>query len=279
MMRALARWIKAVGYLLTGQIDSARRVLDTNPHVMRAKYEAIIRDKINQIHTYKQAVAGLIAQQENKMAKVKALTDEVNNLERLKAGALAKAKQTVAALQQSGKSVVEVHQTEDYKKCLAAYNDFSSTLAEKQARIADLEKDIAEYASTIGNHKVQLQQLLRDVDKLKSEASDAVADIITAKQERDLADMLSGIAKDGSAEELQQMRQLRQEIRAEARISKEVAGTDTKAQEAEFLDYARRSEASSDFDSLLGLAAKAEAKPEAKTAAPPAKEKGSALPE
>ena len=279
MIRALARWIKAVGYLLTGQIDSARRVLDTNPHVMRAKYEAIIRDKINQIHTYKQAVAGLIAQQENKMAKVKALTDEAGNLERLRAGALAKAKQTVAALQQSGKSVEEVHQTEDYKKCLAAYNDFSSTLAEKQARIADLEKDIAEYASTIGNHKVQLQQLLRDMDKLKTEASDAVADIITAKQERDLADMLSGIAKDGSAEELQQMRQLRQEIRAEARISKEVAGTDTKAQEAEFLDYARRSESSSDFDSLLGLAGKAEAKPEAKTAAPPAKEKGPALPE
>ncbi|MBN2505456.1 MAG: hypothetical protein JXQ71_02055 [Verrucomicrobia bacterium] len=279
MFRALSRWIKAVGYLLTGQIDSARRVLDTNPNVMRAKYEAIIRDKINQIHTYKQAVASLIAQQESKMAKVKVLTDEVNNLERLKAGALAKAKQTVATLQQSGKSADEVHQTEDYKKCLAAYNDFSSTLAEKQARIADLEKDIAEYSGTIGNHKVQLQQLLRDVDKLKSEAADAVADIITAKQERDLADMLSGIVKDGSAEELQQMRQLRQEIRAEARISKEVAGTDTKAQEAEFLDYARRTAANTEFDSLLGLAAQTAAKPETKTPTPPLKDKGPALPE
>lgn len=279
MFRALARWIKAVGYLLTGQIDSARRVLDTNPHVIRAKYDAIIRDKITQIHTYKQAVSGLIAQQENKMAKVKALTDEVNNLERLKAGALAKAKQTVAAMQQGGKTIEEVHQTEDYKKCLAAYNDFSSTLGEKQGRIADLEKDIADYANSISNHKVQLQQLLRDVEKVKSEASDTVADVITAKQERDLADMISGIAKDGSAEELQQMRQLRQEIRAEARISKEMAGTDTKAQEAEFLEYARRSESSNEFDSLLGLAAQAEAKPAAKTAAPPAKEKGPALPE
>ena len=279
MFRALARWFKAIGYLLTGQVDSARRVLDQNPHVVRAKFDQIVRDKVNQIQIYKQAVAGLIAQQETKIAKVRGLSDEVANLERLKAGALAKAKQTVAALQQSGKSVEEVHQTEDYKKCLAAYNDFSSTLAEKQARIADLEKDIAEYGTTIGSHKVQLQQLLRDIDKLKSEAADAVADIITAKQERDLADMLSGIAKDGSAEELQQMRQLRQEIRAEARISKEVAGTDTKAQEAEFLDYARRSAASSDFDALLGLAGKAEAKPEAKTPAPPTKEKGPALPE
>src|SRR5438094_618313 len=98
MFGAISRWFKAVGYLLTGQIDSARRVIDQNPHVVRAKYDQIIQDKINQMHTYKQAVAGLIAQQENKMAKVKQLTEEVANLERLKAGALAKAKQIVETL-------------------------------------------------------------------------------------------------------------------------------------------------------------------------------------
>jgi len=274
MFRAIGRWIKAVGYLLTGQIDSARRVLDTNPHVVRAKYEQIITDKINQIQIYKQAVAGLIAQQETKVAKVKALSEETANLERLKAGALAKAKQTVATLQQTGKSVEEIHQTEDYKKCLAAYNDFSSTLSEKQDHIAGLEKDIATYAKTIGDHKVQLQQLLRDVDKIKSEAADAVADVITAKQERDLADTISGIAKDGSAEELQRLRQMRQELKAEARVSREMAGTDTKAQEAEFLEYARRSTASNEFDGLLGLGST-----EAKTAAPKNQEKPAALPE
>ena len=80
MFKAIGRWIKAVGYLLTGQIDSARRVLDTNPHVVRAKYDQIITDKVGQIHTYKQAVAGLIAQQETKIAKVKRLTEEVEQL-------------------------------------------------------------------------------------------------------------------------------------------------------------------------------------------------------
>lgn len=276
MFRAIGRWIKAIGYMLTGQLDSARRVLDTNPHVIRAKYDAVIRDKISQIHTYKQAVAGLIAQQENKMAKVKALTDEVANLERLKAGALAKAKQTVASLQQSGQSMEAIHASEDYKKCLAAYNDFSSTLAEKQDRIADLEKDVDEYGATITNHKVQLQQLLRDVEKIKAEAADTVAEVITAKQERDLADMVSGIAQDGTAEELQELRKVRQEIHAEARISKEMAGTDTKAQEAEFLEYARRSQSTNEFDQLIGLAEQAGSESPAKPASP---DKNSALPE
>jgi hypothetical protein len=272
MFRAIGRWIKAVGYLLTGQIDSARRVLDTNPHVVRAKYDAIIRDKVDRIHMYKQAVAGLIAQQETKMATVKRLTDEVQNLERLKAGALAKAKQTVERLKAAGKTEEQIKSDEDYKRCLAAYNDFSATLAEKQSRIADSERDIEGYRKTIGDHKVQLQQLLREVENLKAEAHDAVADIITAKQEKEIADMLAGIAKDGTSEELQNLRQLRQEVRAEARISKELAGTDTKAQEAEFLEYARTSQSNAEFDNLIGLGAATEAKPATK-------DKGTALPE
>ena len=273
MFGAIVRWFKAIGYLLTGQIDSARRVIDQNPHVVRAKFDQIVRDKVNQIHTYKQAVAGLIAQQENKMAKVKTLSDEVGNLERLKAGALAKAKQTVEALTKAGKTKEEIHQHEDYMKCLAAYNDFSATLAEKQAHITENENDIETYRKNIADHKVQLQQLLRDVEKIKSESADAVADVITAKQEKDIADMLSGIAQDGTAKELQDLRQLRQELKAEARISKEMAGTDTKAQEAEFLEYARTSQSNTEFDSLIGLGGtKAEAKPAAK-------EKGQALPE
>ena len=71
--------------------------------------------------------------------------------------------------------------------------------------------------------------------------------------------MLNGISKDGMAKELQDMRELRSEMRAEARVSREMAGTDGKAQEAEFLEYARTNTATDEFDSLLGLAEGAEA--------------------
>lgn len=260
MFKAITRWFKAVGYLLTGQIDSARRVIDTNPHVIKAKYDEIVRDKISRIHQYKQAVAGLIAQEEKKIAKVKTLSEEVANLERLKAGALAKAKQTVEQLKTSGKSQEQIHEDEDYKRCLSAFNDFSSTLSEKQDRITELEQDIGEYRKNISDHKVQLQQLLRDVEKVKSEAADTVADVITSKQEKELAETLAGIAQDGSAEELQGLRDMRQELKAEAKITRELAGTDTKAQEAEFLEYARQSQSSSEFDALIGLASETEDK-------------------
>ena len=253
-LAAIWRYVKSFLYLITGQIDKSRRVLDSNPNVMKAKFDDIIKGKVDQIHTYKQAVATLIAQQEKKMAKVKSLTEEVQKLENLKAGALAMAKQTVAKLQGEGKTKEEVHANADYKKCLTAYNDFAATLTEKQDHIKDLENDIGEYDGSIANHKINLQQLQRDIEKLKSEAADAVADVITAKEERDLSDMLNGISKDGMAKELQDMRDLRHEMRAEARVSREMAGTDSKQQEAQFLEYARSNTASDEFASLLGMA-------------------------
>ncbi len=259
MFKAIGRWLKALGYLLTGRIDAARRSLDTNPHVVRAKYDEIIREKISRIQQYKQAVAGLIAQQENKMAKVKSLTEDIKKLERLKAGALAKAKQSVAELKKAGKSQAEIQGNADYMKCQSAYSDFTSTLTEKQDRIAELETDITDYGKRIDEHKVQLQHLLRDIENIKVEAADAVADVITAKQEKDISDALSGIAEDGTAEELQRMRQLRQELKAEAKISKELSGIESQAQEAEFLEYARSSSADSEFGSLVGLAAETDA--------------------
>ncbi|MCS1408670.1 MAG: hypothetical protein M2R45_01846 [Verrucomicrobia subdivision 3 bacterium] len=264
MFRAIGRWIKAVGYLLTGQVDSARRVLDTNPHVIRAKYDEIAKEKISRIHQFKQAVSSLIAQEEAKTAKIKQLSNDVANLERLKSGALAKAKQTVAKLQAEGKSKEAIHADEGYKKCLAAFNDFSSTLNEKQERIDELEGDVSEYKKTISEHNVQLQQLLREVEKIRSEAADAVAEVISAKQEKEIADTIAGIAEDGTAEELQSLRQMRQEVRAEARIAKEMAGTDTKAQEAEFLEYARTSDSTSEFDDLIGLTEEVEKSSEQK---------------
>lgn len=257
MFGAMYRWVKALGYLLTGQIDSARKTLDANPYVVQARYDEVLQQQTARIQQYKQAVAGLIAQQEQKLGTIRSLGEEVEKLERLKAGALAKAKERVVTL--AGKPEDVIRADGDYQKCLAAYNDFSSTLSEKQARISELEADIAQYGQRINEHKVQMQQMVRDIEKLKAESKDAMADMIAAKQEKEIADALSGIAADSTSKQLENLRSLRREVKAEARVSKELAGTDNRVQEAEFLEYARTSAANSEFDSLIGLAASKDA--------------------
>jgi len=267
VFRALGRLFRAFWYLITGRLDEARKALSKDPNVVRATYDSVIEEKKRRISTYKEAVATLIAQEEAKTAKIKQLTEESQKLERLKEGAMAKAKKAVEGLQYAGKSMAEIKHDEDYKRCLAAYQDFNSTLSEKTARIAELEGDVRGYQGTIGNHKVQLESLVREIDKLKSEAADAVADIIMAKEEKEIADVLSGIAQDTTSQELQEMRELRNLAKAEARVSQELAGTETAATEAEFLEYARTGANNDEFDMLIGLAKDAD------TAAPEAHER------
>ena len=276
MFKAIGRWLKALGYLVTGQVDAARRTLDANPHVVRAKYDEIVGEKTKRIQQYKQAVAQLIAQEQRKVSKLKELHGDIERLEKLKAGALAKAKKTTEGLKAAGKSMAEIKADVDYQKCLAAYNDFTTTLAEKQERITEIEADVEEYGKSIGEHKVQLQSLLREIEKIKQESAETVADVITAQQEREIADALSGIAEDGTAEELQGLRNMRQELKAEAKISKDLSGMDARSQEVEFLEYARTSEAADEFDALLGLS---EAVDTAPAEAAPAEAEKSSLPE
>lgn len=258
MFSAIGRYIRALGYLLTGRVDSARKELSKNPYVIQATFDKIVEEKTKRIQQYKDAVAAMIAQQEKKLANIKTLSDEVAHLERLKEGAAAKAKIVVDRLKGSGASQEQIKTNEEYGKCLAAFNDFTSTLAEKNARIAELEADVKQLGQNIGGHKVQLQSLLREIEKLKEEAAATVADMITAKEEEDIANMLAGISDAGHAKELQDMRDLRQQQKAQARVAREMAGTDTKQQEAEFLEYARKGVATDEFDKLIGLAGEAD---------------------
>lgn len=258
MFRAIGRYFRAFGYLLTGRVDSARKELSKNPYVIQATFDKIVEEKTTRIQQYKDAVAAMIAQQEKKLANVKKLSEEVAHLERLKEGAAAKAKIVVDKLKGAGQGMEQIKTNEEYIKCLAAFNDFTSTLAEKNARIAELENDVKQLGSNIGGHKVQLQSLLREIEQLKEEAAATVADMITAKEEEEIANMISGISDAGHAKELQDMRDLRQQQKAQARVSRELAGTDTKRQENEFLEYARKGVATDEFDKLIGLAGQAD---------------------
>ncbi len=254
MFGAVGRFFKSVWYLMTGKVDSASGNIRKNPHVIRATFDNIVREKTQRISQYKDAVAALIAQEEKKRARIGQLTEEVTRLEQLKAGAAAKAKSVVQKLQASGMSMDQIKTNEDYMKCLAAFNDFSSSLQEKENHIAELERDVEEINGTVAGHKVQLQQLLREIDKLKEEASSTVADMITAREEEEINSMLAGISVDTHSKELQDMRDMRQQQKAKARVAREMAGTDAKLLENEFMEYARSSTSTDEFDKLIGLA-------------------------
>lgn len=250
MFRAIGRLFRAIGYLFTGRIDEARKALMLNPHVMQANYDEIIRSKSASLGTYKTAVAGLISQQELKIDKLKTSTAEINKLEQLKAGAAAKAKSVAAS---HNGNIEATKGDAEYLKCQAAYKDFSSTLDEKQKMVAELENDVRNLETTIQTHKNSMTTLLREIDRIKSEKHEAVSEVIASKQEKEIADMISGISEDKTSKELNDLREARRTARADARVSREVAGVTAKQSEDEFLSYAQSATADNEFDKMIGL--------------------------
>lgn len=279
MFRSLAKLFRSIGYLFSGKIDGKRRQISANPAAVRATYDRVIREKKARMQEYKEAVARLITQEQKKTANIRNLSQEVERLEQLKAGAAAKARSMVDSARARGLSAEAIRQEPDYQQCMSAYNDFNSTLKEKTQRIEALEADVAELEGGINGHKVQLQQLLREIEQIKDESSQTVADIITSKEEEELADILTGIGTDRTSEELQELREMRDQARARATVSKELAGTDAAAQEREFLEFARTHQSNDEFDQLIGLAEEQHVDPLGSDSAQPDRDAPGRLPE
>jgi phage shock protein A len=250
MFKAIGKYFRALGYLVTFRIDKASESLRTNPGVISANYDRVIQEKRNRLNQYKDAVSAMIAQEEAKKEKLRSLTDEIDKLEKLRAGAAAKAKGLVESY---NGDVEAVRRDPEYSKCQSAFKDFTSTLAEKQQRAQELDEDLKQLVANVSGHKTQMQSLMRELDQLKEEKHDTVAEIMSASEEKQLADMMTGLSNDRTSEELRELRDLRSQVNANARISRELAGMDSKHAEAEFLEYAQSNEADDEFDALIGL--------------------------
>jgi phage shock protein A len=253
MFKAIGKYFRATWYLLTFRVDKAGETLRMNPGVISANYDRVIEEKRQRLNQYKDAVASMIAQEESKKAALRTLTSDIENLEKLKSGAAAKAKKLVEKYNGDAEAVKG---DADYLKCQSAFKDFSSTLAEKRRRAEELDEDLKQLVANVGGHKTQIQTLMRELEKLKEEKHDAVADVLSSTEEKQIADMMTGLSNDRTHEELRELRETRSKAQANARISRELAGLDNAKLENEFMEYAKNSDADDEFDALIGLSNK-----------------------
>ena len=250
MFKAVGKYVRAIFYLMTFRIDKASETLRMNPGVMSATYDRIIDEKRGQINQYKDAIAAMIAQEESKKDKLKKLTEEIEQLGKLKAGAAAKARKVAKRLKGDPEAT---RNDREYQKCQSAFKDFSSTLAEKERRAEEIEGDLQELLKNVEGHKINIQSQMRALEKIGEEKHDAVASVLSAKEEQEISDIMTGLSEDRTSEELRELRELRQKAGAKARVSREMAGLDTKQAEEEFLQFAQESESNDEFDALIGI--------------------------
>lgn len=254
--------IRTIGYYLSFKLFfKPNRILSRNEGVIISKYNDVIASKREQAIHFKTALEGLYAQDETKKARLAEKSKAIAELRTKREGAQGMAKKRLAEL---GNDRSKAENDVQYLKCKAAFTDFSTTIEEQERQCSEIEADLQVLTKTIGQYVIQAQTIKRELDKLESEKHETVADVVAAKQAASYADSLVGITEDSTNEKLRELRAVRSEVKAAARASNELAGLDTRSQEAEFLDYASKHAASDEFDRAMGFASEVETKTESK---------------
>jgi hypothetical protein len=256
MFRAIAKYLRAAFLFLTGKIDAFRKRMYRNPNVMRAGYDQVIEDKEQMFIQFKDNLGDQVRRHEEKIDKLKKLTEEIQELEKHRQGSAYMAKERVAKLKAEGKTDAEIEDDEEYKFCFEHFNRCVTSLEEKQIRIHELEEDIQGYSDRIASTERQLKTLNIELSQLKDEADDAVTDVLTDNQEQRRADVITGVSQEANDKLLKDMREARRKSSADAKVAMKLADMDTKQQQADFLEYAKSGVARQEFKSIVGLGGK-----------------------
>lgn len=261
LFASIGKYFAAFGYLLTGRVDKARERMGTDPNVIRATMDGVIEGKKKSIGEMMDAVAEIINLQEAKKGQKAGFEVKLAEKQKIQVAAKRMTEERIKKLQADGKSPEEIKVDPDFMKHSSNYATVSSEVKGLEENIARATADITLYQTKLDQYKIQLQGMKRDLEKSKEKKSTLVADAITAEQELRLNQMLAGITSDSSAAQTEaDLEGAVGKLKAKARVAGELAGTDTAVADAQYLDYAEKSAAASEFDSLLYGAEKAEDK-------------------
>ncbi|MCK5683519.1 hypothetical protein KAJ27_05340 [bacterium] len=254
MLKAIGRLFKAVYYLITFRFNDAADTFLNRPEIMGARYDEIIVDKRHRLNEYVSAVSALKVQEEKKKVKIKQLAIELENDKDVMADILGEAKLLMSELGDGE----DIETNPDYISLMNEYKDYASTAEQKEIRIEDLGVAMKKITDSISQHKLGLEQLQRDLENLKIEKASAVAEMISSKEEEKLAKVIAGMSEDSSEQELEKLRDVRAEQRADAEISRELAGMDVKQKRNRRIARSRENKHAQEFSQLVGLAKKSD---------------------
>jgi predicted nucleic acid-binding Zn-ribbon protein len=247
------RYFRALWYFCTGRFSAAAETLASNEFVMAATYDASIEKSQKRYHTVRNAVAKLVSIEQEKVTKVQALTEKFQKLEKVKQGAAGKAKALAEQLKGQGQTNDQIKKNADYLKHMAAFQNAATSATDTENDIQGLEKELDGHRAQIAQYKIQLQNMQRSNKDLQEEKQEAIADVAIAKEMQAVNDVLNGLTEDTVDKDLIAARKARQNAKAKAHITAELAGNDAQLAEAEYVDFAANNDASSEFDALIGL--------------------------
>ncbi len=197
MLQTMTRFLKALWYTITFRAHEKADKLMQNPMVVHAIYEDIINEKQDKLIRYKKGVEWLTNLIDLKRNSLEGLTQDINNIEKLKERAITVQNNKVAEMENAGTSVEEIQQHPSYLRCITAINNYQSILDKKYTFLDKLKKDIEQRQTDIESITQQLTHSQNDLDIIKQEQSEYVAELIREREQEEIDIMLSGMKVEG----------------------------------------------------------------------------------
>ncbi|OHD08017.1 MAG: hypothetical protein A2086_02100 [Spirochaetes bacterium GWD1_27_9] len=205
---AIGRFFSRLFGIGEGALNNASdKMLTANEATIRAQFRKV-RDQLIQNHsTVRNAVANLMAINEEKKTETEDLTKKVKELETKKLGAVRKFKETNDVKYQD------------------LFKEFSLQLQKAQEKIEQNNAFIATNTENIEKYKRQLIILQNKIEELKVQEDQAVADITSSRQVTKLNELLSGLSTDVNMQGVEAIEEARKKSIANAKLSTELSGT------------------------------------------------------
>jgi phage shock protein A len=215
-------------------IKAGDDLVSGSPESIRATYASAIDDAKKRYKEMEVAVAMLAREREKTEASLKASEEEKQELQRKLEGALAmaEAEPENAAHREAG------------SRYIARINEID----QKQAL---LTSDLELQRQKVDEYKTKLRSFNDEVEKLKREQGEMIAEFVSHQQVIRLEDRLRGLGESAVDESIVAIRDKVGQLRAQAKIATEMRTASADAQDDTYQRIGAEREASSRFDELL----------------------------
>ncbi|MBI5568905.1 MAG: PspA/IM30 family protein [Desulfomonile tiedjei] len=223
-------WARIRGFFIGVGDD----IVSASPEAIKATYASAIDDAKKRYKEMEKAVALLATQREKTDTALKELDREEADLQRKLEGALA------AAQAEPGNTV--------HQEAGARYITRLKEIDEKQAQLAT---DLEGQQVRVEEYKGKLRGFMDEIERLKREQGEMVAEFVSAQQMVQLEDRLKGLGDTAVDESLVAIRDKVAGLRSRAKIAAEMRGSTLPSQDTAYEKMGKEKEAAARFEELL----------------------------
>ncbi len=215
-------------------IQAGDDLVSRSPESIKATYASAIDEAKKNYKEMERAVALLVNEREKTEALLKELDDEERELQRKLEGtlAMAEAEPDNIAHREAGSRYLARQKEIDLKQ-------------------AALTEDLELQRSRVEEYKSRLRSFFNEIDKLKREQGEMVAEFVSSQQMVRLEDRLRGLSESSVDESIVAIREKVQRMKSEANIAAEMRESTVASQDETYERLGAEREAEARFDELL----------------------------